>query len=142
VETVSGIVRVSMTLEPELLIDFDRYCDQGKFATRSEAMRQILREKLTASAWQSDAEDAVATMTLVYDHHRTQLAQKLLELQHDHSESVISSMHVHLDHDTCLEVIVLRGKASELEKLASALRGLKGIHSGNLVLAGTLSHSP
>src|SRR5205823_9761915 len=123
VETVSGIVRVSMTLEPELLTDFDRYCEQGQFATRSEAMRQILREKLTASAWQSDAEDAVATLTLVYDHHRTQLAQKLLELQHDHSERVISSMHVHLDHDTCLEVIVLRGKASELEQLASALRG-------------------
>jgi CopG family nickel-responsive transcriptional regulator len=130
-----------MTVEPELLADFDRYCQQGKFATRSEAMRQILREKLTASAWQSDAEDAVATLTLVYDHHRTQLAQKLLELQHDHSKQVISSMHVHLDHDTCLEVIVLRGKASELEQLASALRGLKGIHSGNLVLAGALSHS-
>jgi CopG family nickel-responsive transcriptional regulator len=130
-----------MTIEPELLAEFDRYCEQGQFATRSEAMRQILREKLTASAWETGAEDAVATLTLVYDHHKTQLSQKLLELQHGHGERVISSMHVHLDHDLCLEVIVLRGKANELQDLASALRGLKGIHSGNLVLAGSMAHS-
>jgi CopG family nickel-responsive transcriptional regulator len=129
-----------MTLEPELLTEFDRYCRQGWFATRSEAMRQILREKLTASTWELDAGEAVATLTLVYDHHRTHLAEKLIEIQHDHSERIISSLHVHLDHDTCLEVIVLRGKGKELEHLASALRGLKGIHSANLVLAGTLSH--
>lgn len=137
---MSGIVRVCMTLEPELLSDFDRYCNEGQFATRSEAMRQLLREKLTASAWEQDARDAVATLTLVYDHHRTLLSQKMLELQHEHGDCVISSMHVHLDHNTCLEVIVLRGQSSKLQQLAFALRGLKGIHSANLVLAGTGSH--
>src|SRR5262249_51166587 len=124
-----------MTLEPELLAEFDRYCEQGQFVTRSEAIRQLLREKLTVTAWESGAEDAVATLTLVYDHHRTHLTEKLLELQHEHCDCIISSMHVHLDHDTCLEVIVLRGRSSQLQQLASALRGLKGIHSGNLVLA-------
>ena len=138
---MSELVRFSVSLEADLLEWFDRYCREGRYATRSEAIRQLLRETLTSHAWAEDVRDAAATLTLVYDHHKTQLAQKLLELQHDHSERVISSMHVHLDHDTCLEVIVLRGKAGELQNLASALRGLKGIHSGNLVLAEAMSHS-
>jgi CopG family nickel-responsive transcriptional regulator len=73
----------------------------------------------------------------VYDHHRTHLADRLLELQHQHTDMVVSTMHVHLDHNNCLEVIVLRGRAGALQKVASELRGLKGIHKGQLVLAKT-----
>jgi CopG family nickel-responsive transcriptional regulator len=135
--TVSDIVRFSVSLEADLLSHFDRYCREGKFATRSEAIRQLLRETLTAHAWESDAQDAAATLTLVYDHHRTRLTERLLELQHQHTDMVISTMHVHLDHHNCLEVIVLRGRAGTLQKMASELRGLKGIQSGQLVLART-----
>jgi CopG family transcriptional regulator, nickel-responsive regulator len=134
---VSEIVRFSVSLEADLLEQFDRYCKEGKFATRSEAIRQLLRESLTAHAWESDAQDAAATLTIVYDHHRTRLADRLLELQHRHTDMVVSTMHVHLDHDNCLEVIVLRGRAGALQKVASELRGLKGIHKGQLVLAKT-----
>jgi CopG family nickel-responsive transcriptional regulator len=126
-----------VSLEPDLLDQFDRYCEEGKFATRSEAIRQLLREALTAHAWESDAQDAAATLTIVYDHHRTHLAERLLELQHRHPDLVVSTMHVHLDHDNCLEVIVLRGRAGALQEMASELRGLKGIHKGQLVLAKT-----
>jgi CopG family nickel-responsive transcriptional regulator len=90
-----------------------------------------------AHAWESEAQDAAATLTIVYDHHRTKLMELLLELQHQHPNMVVSTMHVHLDHDNCLEVIVLRGKAGALQKMASALRGLKGIRKGQLVLAKT-----
>jgi CopG family nickel-responsive transcriptional regulator len=134
---VSDVVRFSVSLEADLLEQFDRYCKEGRFVTRSEAVRQLLRETLTAHAWETDAEDAAATLTLVYDHHRTHLTERLLELQHRHTDMVVSTMHVHLDHDNCLEVIVLRGRAGTLQKMASELRGLKGIHKGQLVLAKT-----
>jgi len=134
---VSDLVRFSVSLESELLEQFDRYCQEGRFATRSEAVRQLLRETLTSHAWASDAEDAAATLTLVYDHHRTHLTDKLLELQHRHTDMVVSTMHVHLDHDHCLEVIVLRGQATALKEMAAELRGLKGIRKGQLVLAST-----
>jgi CopG family nickel-responsive transcriptional regulator len=136
-EAVSEIVRFSVSLEADLLTQFDRYCKEGSFATRSEAIRQLLRESLTTHAWESDSEDAAATLTIVYDHHRTRLTERLLELQHRHPNMVVSTMHVHLDHDNCLEVIVLRGRAGALQRMASELRGLKGIHKGQLVLAKT-----
>jgi CopG family nickel-responsive transcriptional regulator len=134
---VSSLVRFSVSLESDLLERFDHYCQEQRYATRSEAVRQLLRETLTSHAWSADAEDAAATLTIVYDHHRTSLMEKLLELQHRHAEMVVSTMHVHLDHDHCLEVIVLRGRARALQQMAAELKGLKGIHQGQLVLART-----
>lgn len=132
---MSDLVRFSVSLESDLLEEFDRYCQDGRFATRSEAIRQFLRETLTNHAWATDARNAAATLTLVYDHHRTRLTEKLLDLQHRHADLVVSTMHVHLDHDTCLEVIALRGQARALQEIAFELRGLKGIQKGQLVLA-------
>jgi CopG family transcriptional regulator, nickel-responsive regulator len=137
---MSDVVRFSVSLEEDLLQQFDRYCQEGRFATRSEAIRQLVRETLTAHAWAGDARDAAATLTLVYDHHKTKLSDRLLDLQHRHADLVVSTMHVHLDHDTCLEVIVLRGRAGALQEIAFELRGLKGIHKGQLVLAATPGH--
>ena len=134
---MSDLVRFSVSLEADLLEQFDRYCQEGRYATRSEAIRQLLRERLTDHAWESDAQDAAATLTLVYDHHRRNLADRLLQLQHDHSDKVVATTHVHLDHDTCLEVIILRGTAASLQRVAFELRGLKGIYKGQLVLAST-----
>lgn len=137
---MSSVVRFSVSLEPDLLEKFDRYCEAEKYATRSAAVRQLLRETLTGHEWSADAVDAAATLTIVYDHHKTSLMEKLLELQHRHAEMVVSTMHVHLDHDHCLEVIVLRGRAGKLQRMAGELKGLKGIHQGQLVLARTSTH--
>jgi CopG family nickel-responsive transcriptional regulator len=134
---VTSLVRFSVSLESDLLERFDHYCQEQHYATRSEAVRQLLRETLTSHAWSADAEDAAATLTIVYDHHRTSLMEKLLDLQHRHAEMVVSTMHVHLDSDLCLEVIVLRGRAQALQEMAAELKGLKGIHQGQLVLART-----
>jgi CopG family nickel-responsive transcriptional regulator len=134
---VADLVRFSVSLEADLLSEFDRYCKENRFATRSEAIRQLLRDALTEYAWTTDAHDAAATLTLVYDHHRTRLTDQLLELQHQHTSTVVASSHVHLDHDNCLEVIFLRGQASRLREIASQLRGLKGIRKGQLVVATT-----
>jgi CopG family nickel-responsive transcriptional regulator len=132
---MTDIVRFSVSLEEDLLADFDRYCVKKQFATRSEAIRQLIRDRLTAEAWQSDTRDAAGTLTLVYDHHRPQLRDHLTALQHDATDLVVATMHAHLTHDLCLEVIILRGSAKRLRKIAEQLRGLKGIFKGELVMA-------
>lgn len=133
---MSELVRFSVSLEADLLAAFDKFVEEGRFATRSEAIRQLLRKSLTTDAWEADASELTATLTLVYDHHKTGLVEKLLELQHKHAEKVTATLHVHLDHDHCMEVIVLKGQGSKLQQLASELRGLKGVHQGELTLAG------
>ncbi|NQU22048.1 MAG: nickel-responsive transcriptional regulator NikR [Candidatus Nealsonbacteria bacterium] len=132
---MSEIVRFSVSLEDDLLEQFDRYCGEHQFVTRSEAVRQLIRDTLTTHAWQSESADAAGTLTLVYDHHHTQLGDRLTKLQHDNTNLVVSTLHAHLSHDLCLEVIVLRGPAGKLQQIASQLRGLKGIYKGELVMA-------
>ncbi len=132
---MSEIVRFSVSLEDDLLEQFDRYCQEEQFATRSEAVRQIIRDTLTRRAWETASQDAAGTLTLVYDHHRSQLGEKLTELQHNHVDLVVSTLHAHLTHDLCLEVIILRGPAERLQHIAAQLKGLKGIHKGELVMA-------
>ena len=134
---MADLVRFSVSLEADLLAEFDRYCKESHFATRSEAVRQLLRETLTSHAWEADAHDAAATLTLVYDHHRAQLSEKLLDLQHRHADVVVATSHVHLDHHNCLEVIFLRGPARVLREIGSQLQGMKGIRKGQLVVATT-----
>ena len=138
---MSEITRFSVSLEDDLLEQFDRYCQQQQFATRSEAIRQLLREKLTKEAWAGKSQDAAGTLTLVYDHHRPQLRNHLVKLQHDHHDLIVSTLHAHLTHDVCLEVILLRGPSDRLQKIAAQLRGLKGIFQGELVMASAEQHS-
>ncbi|HID77622.1 MAG TPA: nickel-responsive transcriptional regulator NikR [Planctomycetaceae bacterium] len=135
---MSDIVRFSVSVEGELLEQFDRFCQEEQFATRSEAVRQILRETLTRRAWQSGTQEMAGTLTIVYDHHRAQLRDRLMKLQHDNTDLVVSTLHTHLTHNLCLEVIVLRGPAGRLKDIASRLKGIKGVHQGELVVASSL----
>ena len=139
---MSEIVRFSVSVEGDLLERFDRYCAEEQFATRSEAVRQLIRETLTRRAWESESRDVAGTLTLVYDHHRAQLRDQLMHLQHDNTDLVISTVHAHLDHDVCLEVILLRGPAGRLQKIAAQLRGMKGIYKGELVMAAAEPSEP
>lgn len=132
---MSEIVRFSVSVEQELLDKFDRYCRHEQFATRSEAVRQLIRETLTRRAWESESGDVAGTLTLVYDHHRPQLRDRLMDLQHQNTDLVVSAIHTHLSHAVCLEVIVLRGPAGRLRSIAAQLRGMKGIYKGELVMA-------
>jgi CopG family nickel-responsive transcriptional regulator len=134
---MNDLTRFTVSLEADLLEAFDKFVRDGSFATRSEAIRQLLHRTLTREAFEGDNRSVTATLTLVYDHHRPHLVEKLLALQHDHAEQVVASMHVHLDHERCMEVIVLRGTGAALRKLAERLRGLKGVHTGELTLAET-----
>ncbi|MGO8750433.1 MAG: nickel-responsive transcriptional regulator NikR [Thermoguttaceae bacterium] len=132
---MSDIVRFSVSVEADLLEQFDKYCRKEQFATRSEAVRQLIRDMLTRRAWATGSQEVAGTLTLVYDHHRPQLRDQLVELQHDNTDLIVSTLHAHLTHDVCLEVIVLRGSAGKLQQIASRLKGLKGIYKGELVMA-------
>ncbi len=134
---MSQVVRFSVSVEEDLLQKFDRFCRQEQLATRSEAVRQLIHDRLTTQVWERGTHEVAGTLTLVYDHHRTQLGDRLAQLQHDHTDLIVATTHVHLTHDVCLEVIILRGAAERLQRIAAQLKGLKGIFKGQLVMAST-----
>jgi CopG family nickel-responsive transcriptional regulator len=137
---VPDIVRFSVSLESDLLDQFDRFCLESRFATRSEAIRQLLRERLTAVAVTSDTVEVAASLTVVYDHHKAKLTDRMIEIQHAHAGHVVSTMHVHLNHDLCMELIALRGPAADIQALASELSGLKGIQHAKIFLVTADGH--
>jgi CopG family nickel-responsive transcriptional regulator len=129
---MSETVRFSVSIESELLQAFDAFVARQGHATRSEAIKRLMRNALSAEEWSSDGRVAGA-LVLVYDHHRRDLVHKLIEVQHDYGEVVISTQHVHLDHDDCLEVVTLRGAAPKIRRLVAAVKALKGLKHASLV---------
>ncbi|MBL7214822.1 MAG: nickel-responsive transcriptional regulator NikR [Phycisphaerae bacterium] len=121
------IERVGVSLDKKLLAEFDRLIGKQGYTNRSEAIRDLIRESLSKDKLAESSSSAVAGVFLVYDHHSTKLSDKLLNLQHHHLLQVIASTHVHLDHHNCLEVIILKGKVREIEKLANNIAALKGV---------------
>lgn len=131
---MSEISRFGVSVEDDLLESFDRLVTDRGYATRSEALRDLMRDALIQSRLdaQPDGAEVLGSLTLVYDHHAHDLTERMAELQHDHHEAVVSVLHVHISHDDCMEVIVLRGRASEVRALANSLVSLKGVKHGKL----------
>ena len=129
--------RIGVSLESKLLSQFDKLIAAQGYSNRSEALRDLIRNRLTTEQLADPKTEAVAAVFVVYDHHRRQLAQKLIQLQHNQLLKSISSMHVHLDHHNCLEIILLRGKVSEITKLGDNIVSLKGVKSGRVNLVAT-----
>lgn len=128
--------RFSISLEDNLLTDFDRYIDQQQYNNRSEAIRDLIRKVLVRKEWETDKQ-VMGVISLVYDHHQHQLQKKVTEIQHDSHQHIVSTTHVHMDHDNCLEVIIVRGKAGAIRKLADQLIALRGVRDGNLSMSST-----
>jgi CopG family nickel-responsive transcriptional regulator len=128
------LVRFSISLEEELLKKFDVHIKEQKYKNRSEALRDLIREDLVKMEWQKN-EKVIGAITLVYDHHKRGLVQRLTTLQHAYLSMIISTQHIHLDHDNCLEVIIVHGKARALDQLSSQLKAVKGVKYGNLAMA-------
>jgi CopG family transcriptional regulator, nickel-responsive regulator len=121
-------------MEHDLLARFDQLCTDKGYATRSEAIRDMVREQLVESELSRGNTEAVGTLTLVYDHHQRELQDKLTSYQHHHLHSIVSTLHVHLDEHRCLEVIILRGKTTEIKHIADGLIAAKGVKTGKLVV--------
>src|ERR1700729_3331439 len=117
---MSDLARIGIAVDSSLLDRFDELIRQRGYTNRSEAFRDLIRDELVQKSWESPEAEVVGTVTLVYDHHVRMLNEKLTDMQHDHHRSILSTLHVHLDHDNCLEVIVVRGKAAAVQKIADA----------------------
>ena len=139
---MGDISRFGGSVEDDLLASFDQLIKGQGDANRSEALRDLMRDALVRSKLDAPREgsEVLGTLTLVYDHHASDLTDKMAELQHDHHGLVVSVLHVHISHDDCMEVIVLRGKASEVRALADALLSLKGVKHGKLFITMASQH--
>lgn len=141
----SDLVRFSVAIPEGLLNEFDAYAARrGISANRSEAVRDLIREKLVEEDIHSPNEEVVGSITMIYDHHTPGLAAKLDEVQHGYTDLIVSAMHVHLDHANCLEIIAVRGAGSRVRVLADQLLGIKGVRHGKLDCAasGTAIENP
>ena len=131
---MSELSRIGVAIDTGLLERFDNLIAGRGYTNRSEAFRDMIREELVEQSWESPESHVVGTVTLVYDHHARLLGEKLTGIQHEYHHSVLSTLHVHLDHDLCLEVIVIRGRAGAVRSLADALISTKGVKHGRLTL--------
>src|SRR5438270_5839166 len=132
---MSFLSRIGVALDSDLLARFDEFISKQGYTNRSEAFRDLIRDRLVSEATEDPQAPVVGSITLIYDHHSRLLPEKLTRLQHDYHDVIISTTHAHLDHSTCLEIIVVRGKARRTQVLADLLIGTKGVHHGRLVMS-------
>jgi CopG family transcriptional regulator, nickel-responsive regulator len=130
------LARFGVSLDHHLLTAFDRHIQGRRYTNRSEALRDLIRDNLVGETWDQNKE-TVGTITFVYDHHVRDLTRKLTHIQHGFPGHIMAGMHVHLDHAHCLEVLVVKGKGSEIRKVADALVSVKGVKHGKLTMTTT-----
>uniref|UniRef100_A0A7V6CE44 Putative nickel-responsive regulator n=1 Tax=Thermodesulfobacterium geofontis TaxID=1295609 RepID=A0A7V6CE44_9BACT len=128
------LARFGISIPEELLKAFDEYIERKHYANRSEAIRDLIRQKLVEEEWKESKEEVVGIITYLYDHHKRELTDKLIEIQHDHYNKIITTQHIHVDHERCLEAIMVRGKANEIKELADKIQAQKGVLHLNLAL--------
>jgi CopG family nickel-responsive transcriptional regulator len=127
------LTRIGIAIDSELLKRFDRSIEQSGYTNRSEAFRDLIRDRLVREKTSDPRAIVVGTITLIYDHHAHGIGEKLTEAQHENHDLVVSTMHAHLDHDSCLEVLMVHGTAARVTEFADRLIGLKGVQHGRLV---------
>lgn len=136
--------RIGVALDSDLLKQFDQWMGRRGYTNRSEAFRDLIRDRLVGERTAAPNAVVVGTITLIYDHHASGISEKLTELQHASHELVVSTSHAHLDYESCLEVLIVHGKSAKVEQFADRLIGLKGVQHGRLVMtvpAHAVEHS-
>ena len=131
--------RFTVSLEEDLLEKFDDSISSQGYSSRSEAIRDLIRKQLVDEEWEQDSE-VVGVVTLVYNHHQSQLQERITDLQHRYYQLITSTTHVHMEHHNCLEVTIVKGKASSVRELAEAMIALRGVKNGNLTMSSTGGH--
>lgn len=134
---MAGVTRFGVSIDGELLEDFDRLIGRKGYRNRSEALRDLIRDNLVQEEWEAGEQETAGTITLVYDHHTRELPRVLTALQHHFYKTILSTMHVHLDEHNCLEVLILKGKGKDLRKISDRLIGTRGVKHGKLSLTTT-----
>ncbi len=134
---MSQLVRFSVSMDSELLENFDALAKRRGAANRSEAIRDLIRDALVEEDWKSGTGEAMAAVVIVYDHHSRHINNRLNSIQHDNPEAVVSSLHIHMDEHRCMEVIVLRGERELLSQLAYRIVGTRGVIHGRMLTSTT-----
>ncbi len=135
--SMSDLVRFGVSIDGQLMKKYDSLIARKGYKNRSEAIRDLIRDRLVGEEWEGGDEDTVGTITLVYNHHTRELDHALTEMQHKSFHQIISALHVHLDAHNCLEVLVVKGKSRELRKIADRLIGARGVKHGKLTMTTT-----
>ncbi|MDR3319810.1 MAG: nickel-responsive transcriptional regulator NikR [Desulfovibrio sp.] len=131
------LTRFGISLDEDLLHSFDGLCHRKGYSNRSEAIRDLIRKVLVEESWCNARGQGAGTVSLVYDHHKNDLARRILRIQHDAHDIIVATLHVHLDHDNCLEVLIIKGDAARVSSLADRLISCKGVKHGTFNLTTT-----
>lgn len=131
---MSELVRFGVSLEKSLLDKFDRFIRERNYTNRSEAFRDMIRQELIKKEW-VEGDDVAGAITLIYDHHRKDLLNKITDIQHNYQKVIISTQHIHLDHHNCLEIVAVRGNPSEVQRLMGLMKVIKGVKHGTLSMS-------
>ncbi|WP_297418837.1 nickel-responsive transcriptional regulator NikR [Thermococcus sp.] len=132
-----GIIRFGVSVPEELLGKFDKIIEEKGYVNRSEAIRDMMRDFIVRHEWETGDSEVAGTITMLYNHDEAEVVKELLDLQHEYLGEIISSIHVHMDKHNCLEVVIVKGKASRIKEIADRLLSLKGVKHGKLVMTGT-----
>jgi CopG family nickel-responsive transcriptional regulator len=134
------LIRFGVSLDAALLKKFDPFIAKLGYKSRSEALRDLIREKLVAEEWKADQDPTMGVLSLVYSHEVRELSKKLNDIQHHHLGIILSTTHIHMDEHNCLEVVILKGPGKEIQEVASLLLSAKGVKHGKLIMTTTGSH--
>ncbi|KAB0612932.1 nickel-responsive transcriptional regulator NikR [Campylobacter hyointestinalis] len=134
------IIRFSVSLPEELLGELDKMIKTKNYASRSEFTRDLIREKIVQDSWSNEKEDLIGVLSIVYDHHQSGLMTKKMSIEHDANVNIICTNHIHIDHHNCLENMVLKGKAKEVEIFSDRIAGLKGVKFSKLARVAVPKH--
>jgi len=132
---MDGVTRIGVSLEPELLKDFDRVISKKGYVSRSEAIRDLVRDSLAENEWKNDKDFMSGVIVMIYEHHTIGIGEKLTEMQHSRMQNINTSIHVHLNHDKCMEVLIVEGELGQLKSLANEISSVKGVLRCKLTMA-------
>ncbi len=133
---MTNLARFGVSLDKELLQKFDHWLREKKYTNRSEAFRDLIRQELVHKQWQGN-EEIAGTITLIYDHRKRELVNKLMDIQHDFGKIIISAQHIHLDHNNCLEIVAVKGSPKQAQNLTDSLKSVKGVKHTTLCMSTT-----
>jgi CopG family nickel-responsive transcriptional regulator len=134
---MSDITRFGVSLKSTLLDKFDRLIEQSGYKNRSEAIRDLIRDRMVAEEWSSSDRETVGVFSLIYNHEQRELNKTLTNIQHRYVDIIVSSTHIHIDHHNCLEVVILKGKSSLIKKITDELASTRGVKHGKLIMTST-----
>jgi len=132
---MEGVTRIGVSLEPELLKDFDKIISKKGYVSRSEAIRDLVRDSLAENEWKNEKDFMCGVIVMIYDHRTTGIAEKLTEIQHGKMQNINTTIHVHLDNDRCMEVLIVEGELGHLKLLTNEIASIKGVLRCKLTMA-------